>query len=92
MNEYKRINRTLVKKGAIIDYYQDTIQLPDGSEKTYDFIDHKGAAAVVPVLPDGRIIMVRQERNAIDDESLGSITLYFMLKFSATSFMCDTDS
>lgn len=70
MNEYKRINRTLVKNGAIIDYYQDTILLPDGSEKIYDFIDHKGAAAVVPVLPDGRIIMVRQERNAIDDESL----------------------
>ncbi len=70
MNEYKRINRTLIKKGAIIDYYQDTIQLPDGAEKTYDFIDHKGAAAVVPVLPDGRILMVRQERNAIDDESL----------------------
>lgn len=70
MNEYKRINRTLVKKGAIIDYYQDTIQLPDGSEKTYDFIDHKGAAAVVPVLADGGIVMVRQDRNAIDDESL----------------------
>ena len=70
MNEYKRIGRTLIKKGAIIDYYQDTILLPDGAEKTYDFIDHKGAAAVVPVLPDGRIIMVRQERNAIDSESL----------------------
>lgn len=70
MNEYKRIGRTLIKTGAIIDYYQDTIQLPDGSVKTYDFIDHKGAAAVVPVLPDGRIIMVRQERNAIDGESL----------------------
>ena len=70
MNEYKRINRTLVKSGAIIDYYQDTILLPDGAEKTYDFIDHKGAAAVVPVLPDGRIIMVRQERNAVDEESL----------------------
>ena len=70
MNEYKRIGRTLIKTVAIIDYYQDTIQLPDGSVKTYDFIDHKGAAAVVPVLPDGRIIMVRQERNAIDGESL----------------------
>lgn len=70
MNEYKRIDRTLVCKGAIIDYYHDTILLPDGSEKKYDFIDHKGAAAVVPVLPDGRIIMVRQERNSIDDESL----------------------
>ena len=70
MNEYKRIKRTLVKNGRIINFYQDTIQLPDGREEIYDFIDHKGAAAVIPVLSDGRIIMVRQQRNAVDEDSL----------------------
>ena len=70
MNEYKRINRELIKKGSIIDYYQDTIRFPNGKEELFDFIDHKGAAAVVPVMSDGRIIMVRQERNSINDESL----------------------
>ncbi|MFR4319326.1 MAG: hypothetical protein ACLT2Z_08170 [Eubacterium sp.] len=29
-------------------------------------MNHKGVAAVIPVMEDGRIIMVRQWRNAID--------------------------
>ena len=36
----------------------------------WDFIHHKGAAAVVPVLEDGRILMVRQYRNALERETL----------------------
>jgi len=67
---YKRVERNLVKKGAIITYYSDTIQLPDGHTEFFDFLEHHGAAAVVPVMDDGRIIMVRQYRNAIDQESL----------------------
>ena len=62
----ERIGRTLIHNGAIVDIYQDRMQLPDGSEENFDFIKHKGAAAVIPVLDDGRILMVRQYRNAID--------------------------
>ena len=32
----------------------------------YDFVGHNGAAAAVGVLPDGRLVMVRQYRNALD--------------------------
>ena len=66
----ERIGRTLIHNGAIVDIYQDRMQLPDGSEENFDFIKHKGAAAVIPVLDDGRIIMVRQYRNAIDSYTL----------------------
>ena len=62
----ERIGRKLIHNGAIVDIYQDRMQLPDGSEENFDFIKHKGAAAVIPVLDDGRILMVRQYRNAID--------------------------
>ena len=34
------------------------------------FIGHKGAAAVVPVTADGKILMVRQYRNALDRYTL----------------------
>lgn len=68
---YKRIARNLVKKGQIIDFYSDTIKIDeDGRIVNFDFIDHKGAAAMIPIDDDGRIIMVRQYRNAIDDYSL----------------------
>lgn len=66
MEQIKRVGRELVFKGSITDYYQDIIELPDGKIVKYDLVDHKGAAAVVPVLDDGRIVMVRQYRNALD--------------------------
>lgn len=68
--QFKRLSRDLVHKGAIIDYYQDTVQVPNGNVVKWDFIGHKGAAAVVPVREDGQILMVRQYRNALDRYTL----------------------
>ena len=68
--EFKRLSRDLVQKGAIIDYYQDTVQVPNGNIVKWDFIGPKGAAAVVPVREDGKILMVRQYRNALDRYTL----------------------
>ena len=70
MEEYKRIKRQLVAKGAIIDYYQDTMLIPNGNVAKWDLIDHKGAAAVVAVREDGKLLMVRQYRNALERETL----------------------
>ena len=70
MEKYERINRELVHKGAIIDYYQDTIKIPNGNIAKWDYIKHKGAAAVVAVKDDGSLLMVRQFRNALDRETL----------------------
>ncbi|MBO4265712.1 MAG: NUDIX hydrolase [Lachnospiraceae bacterium] len=66
----ERVGRTLIHNGTIIDVYRDHMKLPDGSSENFDFIKHKGAAAVIPVMDDGRIIMVRQYRNAIDSYTL----------------------
>lgn len=70
MEEFKRIKRELIAKGAIIDYYQDTMQIPNGNVAKWDLIDHKGAAAVVAVREDGKLLMVRQYRNALERETL----------------------
>ena len=64
MSQVKRVDRTLVATGAIIDYYQDTMALPNGNLAKWDLIDHKGAAAVVAVRNDGKLLMVHQYRNA----------------------------
>lgn len=70
MEKFERLERTLVHKGAIIDYYQDTVKVPNGNVVKWDFIGHKGAAAVVAVNNDGKLLMVRQYRNALDRETL----------------------
>lgn len=70
MDQYKRLNRELALKGNIIDFYQDTIEINEERVTTFDFIDHKGASAMIPVDQDGKILMVRQYRNAVDGETL----------------------
>lgn len=67
----KRIKRELKYEGRIVDFYADTMELPDGRTAVWDYIEHrKGAAAVVAVQPDGKLLMVRQYRNAIGRISL----------------------
>ena len=67
----KRIDRVLKYKGSIVDVYDDVMQSPTGKIAHWDYVAHrKGAAAVLPVLEDGRILMVRQYRNALDRETL----------------------
>ena len=47
------------------------MQFANGKTEEWDFVSHrKGAAAVPPVLDDGRIIMVRQYRNALERETI----------------------
>lgn len=68
--QFKRLDRELVYKGAIIDFYKDTVLVPNGNVVKWDFIGHQGAAAVVPVTEDGKLLMVRQYRNALDRYTL----------------------
>lgn len=66
----KRIARELMYEGAILKVYKDTMKFENGNEEKWDFISHHGAAAVVPVLDDGRILMVTQYRGSVDRETL----------------------
>ena len=70
MEHIKRVGRELMYKGSMLEFYKDTIVTPDGKTVYWDHIEHKGAAAVVAVRDDGRIIMVRQFRNSPDKETL----------------------
>ena len=40
MDKYERLDRELIHKGAIIDYYQDTMKIPNGTTAKWDFINH----------------------------------------------------
>lgn len=72
MKDYMtRDSRTLKYQGAILDIYEDVMRFPDGKTEHWDYVAHRmGAAAVLPVLPDGRLVLVRQYRPAIEMETL----------------------
>ncbi len=66
-----RVKRELVHSGTILDIYKDTMELPNGNTEEWDFVSHrKGAAAVVAVCEDGKVLMVRQYRPSLERETL----------------------
>ena len=67
----KRIKRELMYQGTILDVYKDTMQIANGKTEEWDLVSHRmGAAAILPVLPDGRLLLVRQYRNALERETI----------------------
>ena len=64
-----RLDRQLKYQGNILKIYEDTV-LANGHEAHWDYIHHDGAAAVLPVTSEGKILMVRQYRNALNRYTL----------------------
>ena len=50
-------------RGHFLDVRRDRVQLPDGSVAQREYIVHPGAAMVVPLQSDGRLVVVRQWRH-----------------------------
>lgn len=57
-----RLESTQVYRGSFLDVRRDRVRLPDGKEAIREYIIHPGAVMVVPLLPDGRLLMERQWR------------------------------
>ena len=47
-------------RGRLLKLRVDHIRMADGRETTREIVEHPGAVAVVPLLPDGRAILIRQ--------------------------------
>lgn len=60
----KQLSREEIFRGVALHVVRDKIELPDGSHSVREISLHNGAAAVIPILPDGRVIMERQFRYA----------------------------
>lgn len=56
--------------GNLLHVKKDTVRLPNGGTAYREWIKHPGAAAVLPITPDGRLIFVRQYRYPIQQVTL----------------------
>jgi len=54
--------------GRLIDLYLDQVELPNGEKTTREWIDHPGAVCLIPILPDGKICLIRQFRYGPGEE------------------------
>ncbi len=53
-----------IYKGTVVTLNIDTVRLPNGHTIDLEVIRHPGASAVVPLKPDGTVVMIRQFRHA----------------------------
>ncbi len=66
----KKISSEDIYDGHLLHVKRDMVKLPNGKEAVREWIRHPGASSVIPLLPDGRVILVRQYRYPV-----GQVTL-----------------
>lgn len=60
----KTLTSKLILRGRNFSFYTDEVELSNGRRTQRDVVRHPGSVAIIPVLPDGRVVMVRQYRYA----------------------------
>lgn len=56
------VSGQVLVQGGFLELHRDQVRLPDGEITSREYIRHPGAVSVVPLLDDGRIVLVRQFR------------------------------
>ena len=54
-----------IKRGFEVRVNTERVTLPNGNQVDLDIVHHPGAAAVVPLLADDRVVLIRQYRHAV---------------------------
>ena len=59
-----------IYKGTLLDVRRDEVSLPNGKISAREWIKHPGAACIIPVLPDGKIALIKQYRYPVQAEMI----------------------
>lgn len=62
----KTIKKEQLFSGRVIDLYLEDVELPNGKTSKREIIKHPGAVAVIAVTDEGKMVMVRQYRKALE--------------------------
>lgn len=60
----KILSSEMIYQGRVFGLRRDDVVEPSGLRATREVVTHPGSVVVLPVLPDGKIVMVRQYRHA----------------------------
>jgi ADP-ribose pyrophosphatase len=70
LSKWRKLTQKELFKNPWWIYRQDTFSLPNGEVGEYFYVHTNGSSIIIPVLDDGRIVMVKQYRYLRDEESL----------------------
>ena len=68
--EEKPINSKIVFYGELLEVHRDEVLLPSGEVGIREWINHPGAVCCIPILPDGKIALIKQYRYAVKKEMI----------------------
>ena len=60
----KILRSKMIHKGPVFGVRRDVVIEPGGVRAVREVVTHSGSVVVLPVLPDGRILLIRQYRHA----------------------------
>jgi len=63
----KVLRSELLFQGRVFALKRDRVEEPSGLVATREIVVHRGSSVVLPVLSDGRIVLIRQYRHAAGD-------------------------
>jgi 8-oxo-dGTP pyrophosphatase MutT (NUDIX family) len=56
---------TIVHQGKVFTLVRENVTLENGTTTDMEFIEHPGAAAIIPMLSDTRVVLLKQYRHAL---------------------------
>jgi ADP-ribose pyrophosphatase len=62
MSDVKQVSRDVLYTGRVFNLIVDTVEYPGGERGVREIAQHPGGAVTVPLLDDGRVVLVRQFR------------------------------
>jgi len=66
----QRISSRHIYDGRILNLRVDEVKIENGKSTSREIVEHRGAAAIVPLLTESEVILVRQYRYAVSAELL----------------------
>jgi ADP-ribose pyrophosphatase len=62
----KTIRKEKIFSGKVVQLYVEDVQLPNGKMSKREVIKHPGAVAIIPITKEGKLVLVRQYRKALE--------------------------
>ena len=72
MNHFKEktIKTETLHKGNFLTFKRDEVLLPNGSTGVREWVKHPGAVCCIPILPNGKIGLIKQYRYAVKKQMI----------------------
>ena len=70
LSRWKKLTSKIIYTNPWWTYTLDSFQIPDGVKGEYHYVHSEGSSMIVPVMEDGKIILVNQYRYLGERESI----------------------